>query len=470
MTQVLATAVSTFRQSFGGQVLTATDPGYDPARSLWNGCFDPRPAVIARCVAASEVAEAIAFARRHDLDISVRGGGHSFSGVSAADGSLMIDLSQLRDVTVDPSARRVRCGGGTTGADLDAACQQHGLAVTCGMISHTGVAGLTLGGGFGWLTTRMGLSIDNLLAAQVVLADGRCVRASTDEHPDLFWALRGGGGNFGVVTSFEFQLQPLGPEVHVALLFWELDRSVETLRLARDAAMGLTRDASCVIAAGLTAPAAPFVPEKYHFVTGNAMIIAGFTSAEEHRRLIEPIRAALPPLFEFITPMPYTALQQMLDDAAPWGIHAYDRSLYLDALSNEAIDVVAEQLPRKSSPMSFLPILALGGAYRDVDDMATAFGGSRMIRFNFDMAAVAPNPELLAADRAWVRSLWEQLLPFANRSAGYINFMSEYEQERVRLTYGPAKYERLAQIKAKYDPDNVFHLNANIKPAPGGDG
>lgn len=468
MTQVLDTAVTAFRQSFSGQVLTAPDPGYDQARSLWNGCFDRRPAVIARCCTAAEVAAAIAFARRHDLEISVRGGGHSFSGASAADGSLMIDLSQLRDVTVDPVARRVRCGGGTTGADLDAACQEYGLAVTCGMISHTGVAGLTLGGGFGWLTTRMGLSIDNLVAAQVVLADGRCVRASTQEHPDLFWALRGGGGNFGVVTSFEFQLQPLGPEVHVALLFWELDRSVEALRLARDAAMSLTRDASCVIAAGLTAPAAPFVPEKHHFTAGNALIIAGFTSAEEHRQLIEPIRAALPPLFEFITPMPYTALQQMLDDAAPWGIHAYDRSLYLDELSDQAIDVVAEQLPRKSSPMTFLPILALGGAYRDVADMATAFGGSRTVRFNFDMAAVAPNPELLAADQVWVRGLWEELLPFANHSAGYVNFMSEYEQERVRLTYGPAKYDRLARIKAEYDPDNVFHLNANIKPARDG--
>jgi FAD/FMN-containing dehydrogenase len=468
MPQVSESDLDAFRPSFTGQVITAADADYDSARSLWNGCFDHHPAVIARCFSSADAAAAIAFARQQDLEISVRGGGHSFSGVSAAEGSLMIDLSQLRKVVVDPAARRARCGGGTTGADLDAACQQHGLAVTTGMISHTGVAGLTLGGGFGWLSRLMGLSIDNLAAAEVVLADGRCLRASEDNHPELFWALRGGGGNFGVVTNFEYRLQPFGPEVNVGLLFWDLDHSVEALRLSRDVVADLPRDSSCVIVGGLNAPPAPFVPEQYHLRPGNALIVAGFSSAEQHKRLIDPIRAALPPLFEFVSPMPYTALQQMLDNAAPWGIQAYDKSLYLDHLPNEAIDVLAEHLPSKNSPMTFLPILPLGGAYSDIDDDATAFGGSRRARINFDMAAVAPNPELLAADRAWVRALWEKLLPYANKSAGYVNFMSEYEQDRVRETYGPAKYERLARIKTEYDPDNVFHLNANIKPAPTG--
>jgi FAD/FMN-containing dehydrogenase len=468
MTQVLESDLDAFRASFPGHVITAPDADYDSARSLWNGCFDNRPAVITRCFGAADVAAAIAFARQQGLEISVRGGGHSFSGVSAADNSLMIDLSQLRKVVVDPAARRASCGGGTTGADLDVACQEHGLAVTAGLVSHTGVAGLTLGGGFGWLSRMMGLSIDNLAEAEVVLADGRCVRASEDEHPDLFWALRGGGGNFGVVTRFEYRLQPVGPEVQVALFFWDLERSVEALRLCRDATTDLPRDASSIIAAGLSAPPAPFVPEQHHFTLGNALIVAGFSSAEQHKKLIEPIRAALPPLFEFVTPMPYTALQQMLDDSAPWGIHAYDKSLYLDGLSNEAIDVVAKHLPGKNSPMSFMPIFPLGGAYQDVDEDATAFGGSRGAHFNFDMAAIAPNAELLAADRAWVRDLWDALRPHANESAGYVNFMSEYEEERVRTTYGPAKYDRLARIKAEYDPDNVFHLNANIKPAPTG--
>lgn len=468
MTQVLEADLDAFRRSFTGQVITAPDADYDPARSLWNGCFDQRPAVIARCFSSADVAAAIAFARQRDLEISVRGGGHSVSGVSAADGSLMIDLSQLREVVVDPGARRARCGGGTTGADLDAACQQHGLAVPTGVISHIGVAGLTLGGGFGWLRAMMGLSMDNLAAAEVVLADGRCVRASEDDHRDLFWALRGGGGNFGVVTNFEYRLQPVGPEVHVGLFFWDLERSVEALRLCREVVADLPRDASSMIAGGLSAPPAPFVPEQYHFTPGNALIVAGFSSAEQHKRLIDPIRAALPPLFEFVTPMPYTALQHMLDDAVPWGIHAYMEMLFLNDLSNEAIDVLAEHLPGKSSPMSFVPIFPLGGAYSDIDDSATAFGGSRRARFSFDMTAAAPNPELLTADRAWVRGLWEKLLPHANKSAGYVNYMSEYDDERIRTIYGPAKYERLAKIKAEYDPDNVFHLNANIKPAPTG--
>jgi FAD/FMN-containing dehydrogenase len=254
MTQVVVADLDAFRRSFTGQVIAAPGADYDSARSVWNGCFDQRPAAVARCFSSADVAAAIAFARQQNLEISVRGGGHSVSGVSAADGSLMIDLSRLREVVVDPAARRARCGGGTTGADLDAACQQHGLAVTTGTISHIGVAGLTLGGGVGWLRAMMGLSMDNLVAAELVLADGRCVRASEDDHPDLFWALRGGGGNFGVVMNFEYQLQPVGPEVHVGLFFWGIERSVEALRLCRDVVADLPRDASSLIAAGLSAP------------------------------------------------------------------------------------------------------------------------------------------------------------------------------------------------------------------------
>lgn len=219
MTQGLESDLEAFRRSFNGQVITAPDADYDSARSLWNGCFDRHPAVIARCLRSADVAAAIAFGRQQDLEISVRGGGHSVSGVSAAEGGLMIDLSRLREVVVDPSARRARCGGGTTGGDLVTACQHHRLAVTTGAISHTGVGGVTLGGGFGWLSRMMGLSIDNLVAAEVVLADGRCVRASENDHADLFWALRGGGGNFGVVTDFEYWLRPVGPEESMSVCF-----------------------------------------------------------------------------------------------------------------------------------------------------------------------------------------------------------------------------------------------------------
>jgi len=464
VSQVLDSGLQAFRDAFGGRVITAEDPEYNTARSVWNGDIDRYPAVVARCADAADVTAAIAFARASGLEISVRGGGHNFSGAAVADGALMIDLSLLRHVVVDPVARRVRCGGGTTGADLDAATQEHGLAVTMGTISHTGIAGLSLGGGFGWLTNLMGLSCDNLISAEVVLADGRVVRAAEDSHPDLYWALRGGGGNFGVVTEFEFQLQPVGPLVHFALFFWELDRRADALRVARDALQGLPRDAGGLLAAGLAAPPEPFVPEQYHFAPGCAVIVAGFGSAEDHAALLTPIRAGLTPAFEFVTQLPYTALQQMLDASAPWGIHAYEKGLQIDEMPDGLIDTLVEYLPKKQSPLSFLPIFPLGGAYTDVAEDATAFGGSRTARWFVNVGATSLDPAVLAHDRVWVRELWQALSPYASNTGGYVNFMAEYESDRVRTSYGPTKYERLSKIKTSYDPDNVFHLNPNILP------
>jgi hypothetical protein len=336
--------------------------------------------------------------------------------------------------------------------------------VTSGIVSHTGVGGLTLGGGFGWLVHKAGLTVDNLLSAEVVTADGRTLGVSADEHPDLFWAIRGGGGNFGVVTGFEFRLHEVGPLVYLGLFFWGLEQSADALRLSRDVATSLPRDAGLVLAAGLTAPPAPFVPVQHHGTPGCALMVAGFASAQEHDRLITPIRNALPPLFEFVTPLPYIELQKILDDATPWGIHAYEKGLHLHQLSDEAITVLTEHLPRKSSPMSFMPINPVGGAFADVGEQDTAFGGSRMTRFIVDMAAVAPDAELLATDRSWVRAAWQALVPHAANSGGYVNFMADDDPNRVRAAYGPEKYQRLARIKARYDPDNVFRLNANVVP------
>lgn len=465
MTGIIDNPADAFRTGFTGEALTRADSDYDDARSLWNGAFDRHPALIARCSSADEVAAAVEFGRREGLEICVRGGGHSFSGVSVVEGALMIDLSRMRHVSVDAAARRAVCGGGATLADLDAATQAHGLAVTGGTISHTGVGGLALGGGMGWLGRKHGLSIDNLVAAEVVLADGRRLRVSADNHPDLFWAIRGGGGNFGVVTNFEFGLHPVGPQVHVGLLFWGIEHSAEALRLCRDTANNLPAEANALIGAGLSAPPAPFVPEQYHFTPGCALILAGFSSEEEHDRLIRSVREALPPLFEYVTPMPYVGLQQMLDDSAPWGALSYDKGLYLDDLTDEVIEVMAEHLPRKSSPMSFVPIFPLGGAYRSADDADSAFGGRRDARFALSISALALDRQLYETDRAWARQFWNALRPHANDTGSYVNFMSEYEEGRVRAAYGPAKYERLARTKAVYDPDNVFHLNANIKPA-----
>jgi hypothetical protein len=315
----------------------------------------------------------------------------------------------------------------------------------------------------GWLTSRAGLSCDSVVSAEVVLADGRVVIASEDEHADLWWALRGGGGNFGVVTRFEFALHELNPLTHLGLFFWGADRGVEALHVARAVVAGLPEDAGALIA-GLSAPPAPFVPEQHRLQPGFAVLIASWDTPERHEQLVAPARAG-EPLFELVTPIPYVELQKMFDEGNAWGMHAYEKAHYLDELTDDAIDVFAEHLPRKASPLSFAPVFPLGGAYARVDDDATAFGGPRSARFAFNIAAICPVPELLQADRAWVRSFWEALRPHASGAGSYVNFMADIEEDRVKAAYGPAKYERLARIKADYDPENVFHRNANIKPA-----
>src|SRR5882757_1825807 len=370
MTSTLENHIDTFRTTFNGTVLTIGEPEYDTARSVWNGEIDRKPAVIAQCINASDVAAAIAFGRDQGLPISVRGGGHAFSGTAVCEAGVMIDLSRMNTITVDPDTRRARCGGGSTWAQLDAATQQHNLATPGGTISHTGVGGLTLGGGFGWLTGRAGLSCDNLVSAELVTADGRIVQASATEHPDLFWAIRGGGGNFGVATTLEFRLHDVGPFVHLGLFFWPLEQGAEALRIARQAVADLPPSTGVLIAS-LNAPPAPFVPEEHQFRPGYALMVSGFGTAEEHARLIDPIRAALPPLFELVTPLPYVALQQMLDEAAPWGILAYEKAHYLNDISDAAIDVITDHMPKKNSPMSIVPIFPMRGAFHSVPDDAT---------------------------------------------------------------------------------------------------
>ncbi len=458
------TDVEAFRAKLPGNALIPGDHGYDKARSAWNGEIDRYPAVIARCQSAADVADAIQFARHHELEISVRGGFHNTAGTAICDDGLMIDLSPLHHVEVDPIARRARIGGGATLADLDAATQAHGLAVPAGTVSHTGVGGLTLGGGMGWLTPIYGLTVDNLVSAQVVTAEGGRLRAAADEHPDLFWALRGGGGNFGVVTEFEFRLHPVGPVVHLGMIFWGLDQGAEALKLGRHVFASLPRHANAMMV-GANAPPAPFVPEQFRFRPGYILVVVGFGSAEAHASVLAPIRKALPPLFEFATPLPYTQLQQMLDDGAPWGVNCYEKALYFDELSDEAIAVMTDHQMRKISPLSMWGLARLGGAYAEVGEDETAFGGSRLSRITVSMIGLTEDLDLLAAERAWVRSFWEALRPHATGAGSYVNWMAEFEEDRVRASYGPVKYARLARIKAEYDPDNVFHLNANIKPA-----
>ncbi len=300
----------------------------------------------------------------------------------------------------------------------------------------------------------------------MVTADSRIIQASKEDNAELFWALRGGGGNFGVVTSFEFELHPVGPLVNLGLFFFRLENGTQALRFAREFIQTLPPEAIAFLAIGLSAPPAPFVPEQYRFCPGHALLVAGFGSAEAHQQIVAPIRKAVPPLFELVTPIPYVQLQQLFNESAAWGSLGYEKALYLDELSDAAIEVIGEHVPKKNSPLSFCPTFTLAGAYRTSSDTDTAFGGSRSARYVFNIEAATADRDVYEADRMWVRNFWDAMRPHATGSGGYVNFMVEADDDRVRASYGATKYQRLAHVKAEYDPENVFHLNANIKPAP----
>lgn len=462
MTQLLNTELTGLREAVTGSVITAADAGYDDARAVWNGAHDRRPAVIVQCASAEDVAAAVGCATSCGLEIAVRGGAHSMSGASTGDDVLVIDLRKMNSATVDPGTRRARVGGGALLGGLDAAAQAHGLATPAGMVSHTGVGGLTLGGGMGWLSRMHGLAIDNLVSARVVLADGRIVRASSEENPDLFWGIRGGGGNFGVVTEFEFQLHPVGPIVQFGLMFWSLDQGTAVLRLTRDLFHDLPRTVNLVPVLGFTAPPAPFVPQEHLGELGYALLATGFGDPAEHAALIERIRAELPPTFDFVSPMPYVALQQLIDEGNPHGIHAYEKGGSFAELTDEAIEIWTEHIPRRTSPNSAVMLNRLDEAYCEVDDDATAFGGTRTPRYIAFMLGVCADPGLLPGEREWVRAMYDALAPHMIDEGTYVNALSpKDEANRIRAAYG-AKYDRLVELKRKYDPENVFHRNANI--------
>ena len=464
MSQTTESPIANLRNRIRGDVIDDTDAQYDDSRRVWNGNIDRRPLAVARCLDEADVQAAVRFATEHGLEVAVRGGAHSMSGASVVDGGIVVDLGQMNQVRVDPETRRALVAGGALLSDLDSATQAHGLAVPAGLVSHTGVGGLTLGGGMGWLTRLGGLSIDNLVSARVVTADGETRVASPAENADLFWAIRGGGGNFGVVTEFEFALHEVGPIVHFGMLFWPLDQGAEALRHARGVIDTLPDDVN-VMVAGLNAPPAPFVPEQHHLQPGYAALVVGTGSAESHAAVLDALRA-VPVLFDFATPMPYVELQKMLDEANAWGLHCYDKSCYVETLSDDVIDAVAAHFPEKISPLSLVLFYRLDGAFSRVEEQATAFSGGRSPRFAVFVIGVCPAPEMWAAEREWVRSMADALRPLSVDDGVYVNGTTDFDTlNPVRAAYGPEKYARLVDIKTKYDPHNIFHRNANIAPA-----
>jgi FAD/FMN-containing dehydrogenase len=453
-------------EEFQGQRITADHPEYDTARAVWNGAIDRYPRLIARCSGTADVAAAVRFARAHDLEIAVRGGGHNVAGTAVCEDGIVIDLSAMRAVQVDPDGGTAKVQGGALWGDVDRQTQAHGLATTGGIVSHTGVAGLTLGGGIGWLMRKHGLTVDNLIAAEVVTADGELLRASADQHPDLFWALRGGGGNFGVVTSFELRLHPVGPDVLAGALLWGAGDAGEVLRFYRDFVRDAPDELGTVVRFG-AAPPLPVIPEELHW---RPVVLVGACYAgpiEDAEEALRPLRAFGRPLLDLIAPMPYVSHQSALDSTVLHGWSYYWKSTYLPELRDDLVDVIAEHAFACASPRSYVAMFHLGGAVGRVPATATAFG-NRQVSHAVTLDAVwRPGEDYAGGDIAWARRFFGALDPY--REGVYVNFLGGDEDPgRIRDAYPTGVYERLVDVKTEYDPDNVFHHNQNIRPRSAG--
>jgi FAD/FMN-containing dehydrogenase len=454
-------AVGQLATSLRGELLTKSSPEYDAARTLWNGMIDRRPAFIARCRSAADVIRGVTFAREHGMPLAIRGGGHNVAGNALCDDGLVIDLSPMKSVRVDPRRRTARVEPGVTLGELDHDTQAFGLATPLGINSTTGVAGLTLGGGFGWLSRRFGLAADNLLSADVVTANGELVTASEDEHPDLFWAIRGGGGNFGVVTSFEFQLHEVGPEVLAGIVVHPFDRAPELLRRYRDVAASAPEEVTAWVVLR-TVPPLPTIPKEAHGtnMVGIAMIHSG--RREESERTLKPLRSIGQPMADMVVLQPYTAYQRALDPLLTPGARNYWKSHNFTELSDELIDTLVDAARQLPDPQCEIALAQLGGATSRVKPDATAYT-HRDAAFVMNVHGRWSDPSRDGDCIAWARSLFDATTPFATGGV-YVNFLTADESDRVRAAYG-ANYQRLAETKARYDPDNLFRQNQNIRPA-----
>lgn len=453
---------SEFASGFWGELIKPEAAGYQQARALWNGMIDRRPALIARCADAGDVAAAVDLARERGLTAAVRGGGHGVAGHASCDGGLVIDLSQMRAVEVDPDGRTARADGGCRLGDLDAATQPHGLATPLGVVTQTGIAGLTLSGGMGWLRRKHGLSCDNLLSAQVVTADGSLLTASGNEHPDLFWALRGGGGNFGVVTSFEYRLHPVGPEVFFCFVMYPADRSGEVLRFCDRYLREAPEEVGPLGVLGRV-PEAEELPAEWHGEPFVALLALHPGDPAEGDRVLRPLRELGDPIADLSGPMPYTEAQAALDEDYPNGWRYYWKSVNVRELSDELIGRLAEHAAAAPSPHSTIDIWYQGGAMARVGEHETAFANRTApyllgIEGNWEQEADSE------ANVAWVRDTVADMRSFSDGGT-YLNFPGFLEEgeQLLREGYG-ANYERLIEVKTAYDPTNLFRLNANIEP------
>jgi FAD/FMN-containing dehydrogenase len=443
-----------------GELIRPGDPSYDEQRKVWNGSIDRSPALIARCAGVADVISAVRFGRRTGLETAVRGGGHSFPGLSVCDGGVVIDLGLMKGIRVDPEAQTVRAQAGVLIGELDRETQAFGLAVPGGIVTHTGLSGLTLGGGIGWLMRKHGLTIDQLLSVDLVTADGELVRTSRDENPDLFWGVRGGGGNFGIVTEFEFRLNPVGPTVLAGPVFWAMEDSPELLRFYRDWIADAPDDLMTIVI-HRKAPPLPYVPTELHGKPVVAVACCYAGSVEDGEKVMRPLKEFGSPVLDLCEPKPYLTHQAMFDPTFPHGRWYYFRACDVAELSDEVIDITVDHASRISSPLTAFPIWQMGGAVARVDDDETAFSG-RAAGHTFNISGMTDSVEGFAEERDWVRNFWSALEPY--HTSVYTNFLMDEGEERVREAYGADKYERLKALKQKYDPDNFFRLNQNIPP------
>jgi FAD/FMN-containing dehydrogenase len=454
-------SIAELAQALRGELITSGEPGYDEARTIWNGAHDRYPALIVRCAGVADVMRAVEFARSEELLVSVRGGSHSIPGFSTNDGGIVIDLSPMKGIRVDPQRRTAVAQTGLTWSQFDHETQAFGLATTGGLVSSTGIAGFTLGGGVGWLMRRHGLAADNLIGADVVTADGQLVHASESENPDLFWGLRGGGGNFGIATSFEYQLHRVGPTVTAGVVFYPGDRAGEILRFYRDW-VDEAPDELTTLVNLLTAPPAPFLPEDWHGKKLVAIVGMHSGSAEDGERAVGPLKELGDPVADLMGPIPYVAMQSLIDPLWGPGAHSYMKAGWLGGLDDRAIDALVRYHQAATSPKSEIHVHHMGGAVARVPAAATAFG-DRSAPFLLNVIASTFTADGYDGAVAWAQELHGAIGPSLT-GGSYVNFLSAEGDERVRAAYG-ANYDRLVELKDEYDPTNLFRLNQNIRPS-----